>query len=286
MSFALKVRKVRDMPTQKSDEDIKKAVGEHYRTVAVKGKKEACLEEDCKVFKIYTPEELETVPEEASDTSCACGNPVAIAELNEGDVVLDLGSGAGLDVFLAARRVGSSGLVIGIDMTDEMLEKARKAAERRGFHNVSFRKGEIEDLPVDSDSVDVIISNCVINLVTDKDRVFREAYRVLKPGGKLAISDRVLIKELPEGAREDMDLWSACVSSAIMEDDYLGKIAEAGFVDIRVEDQQVFERETVEKILKPIAEKWRREGKEVDEKMIVESYLAVASDRIVAFKPS
>lgn len=273
------------MPDQKSDEEIKKAVGNHYRTVAVDGKEEACLAQDCQVINIYTQEELDSVPREASEVSCACGNPVAIAELREGDVVLDLGSGAGMDVFLAARRVGERGRVIGVDMTDEMLEKARSTAARRGFANVEFRKGEIERLPVESGSVDVIISNCVINLVTNKEAVFREAFRALRPGGKLALSDRVLIKDLPEGAREDLDLWSACVSSAIKEEDYLGLIADAGFVNIEVEGRHLFTREELEGIIGPVAEKRRKEGKEFDERMVVESYLAVASDRIVAWKP-
>jgi len=274
------------MSNEKSEENIREAVGDRYRKVATDGKVTACLDEDCQIIKIYTPEELESVPEEVSNCSCACGNPVAIAGLKEGDVVLDLGSGAGMDVFLAARKVGPRGLVIGVDRTDEMLKRARAAAEKQSLTNVDFRKGEIENLPVESNSVDVIISNCVINLVTDKEKVFREAFRVLRPGGKLAISDRVLIKELPEGAEEDLELWSACVSSAIMEGEYLGGMARAGFVDIVVEDRHTFSLEELKKIVKPIAEKRRKEGQEFNEELVINSYLAVASDRIAAWKPA
>lgn len=273
------------MSNEKSKANIREAVGDRYRKVATEGKVTACLDEDCQIIKIYTPEELDSVPEEVSNSSCACGNPVAIAELKEGDVVLDLGSGAGMDVFLAARKVGPKGLVIGVDRTDEMLDKARAAAKKQSLSNVDFRKGEIENLPVESNSVDVIISNCVINLVTDKEKVFREAFRVLRPGGKLAISDRVLIKELPEGAEEDLELWSACVSGAIMEDEYIGGMERAGFVDIVVEDQQTFSVEELKKIMKPVAEKRRKEGLEFNEDLILNSYLAVASDRIAAWKP-
>ncbi len=273
------------MPAKKSDNAVKTAVSRHYRQVAKKGK--SCCEYDPKgseLVKIYTPEELAVLPKEAKDANCACGNPVALAELRPGDVVLDLGSGAGVDVFLTAKNVGSKGKAIGVDMTDAMLEKANKLARSLGLDNVEFRKGEIESLPVESDSVDVIISNCVINLVTDKDRVFREAYRVLKPGGKLAISDRVLIRDLPDEAKGDLELWSACVSGALNEDEYLSKIRKAGFVGVKVTDRRTYSKEEARSFVRA-GDKKRRKSK-IDEETAIQAFLAVANDRIVAFKPS
>jgi len=273
------------MPGKKSGDKVKAAVSEHYGEIAEKGR--SCCGSDPKgseLVKIYTQEELAVLPKEAKDSNCACGNPVAIAELEPGQVVLDLGSGAGVDVFLAAKNVGPKGKAIGVDMTDAMLEKANRLAERMGFENVEFRKGEIEDLPVDSDSVDVIISNCVINLVTDKDKVFREAYRALKPGGKLAISDRVLIKNLPDEAKEDLDLWSACVSGALMEDEYLSKIKKAGFVGVKVTDRRTYSEEEARSFVKAGKEERKKKTK-LDEETAVQAFLAVANDRIVAFKP-
>jgi len=275
------------MPGKKSENKVKAAVSEHYGEIAKKGR--SCCGSDPKgseLVKIYTPEELAALPKEAKDSNCACGNPVAIAELEPGQVVLDLGSGAGVDVFLAAKNVGPKGKAIGVDMTDAMLDKANRLAKRMGFDNVEFRKGEIEDLPVDSDSVDVIIRNCVINLVTDKDKVFREAYRALKPGGKLAISDRVLIKDLPDEAKEDLDLWSACVSGALMEDEYLSKIKRAGFVRVKVTDRRTYSEEEARSFVKAGREERKKKKTKLDEKTAVQAFLAVANDRIVAFKPA
>jgi ubiquinone/menaquinone biosynthesis C-methylase UbiE len=275
------------MPGKKSDEKVKAAVTKHYSKMARKSK--SCCESEpggSELVKIYTAEELAVLPKEAKDSNCACGNPVAIAELEPGQVVLDLGSGAGVDVLLAARNVGPKGKVIGVDMTDAMLEKANKLAKRMSFDNVEFRKGEIENLPVVEDSVDVIISNCVINLVTDKERVFREAYRVLRPGGKLAISDRVLLKDLPDEAREDLDLWSVCVSGALMEDEYLSKIRKAGFVKVKVTDQRKYSEKEARSFVKTGAEEWKKRKKTLDEETAVQAFLAVANDRIVAFKPA
>jgi len=182
----------------------------------------------------YTREELDQVPEGA-DMGLGCGNPRAIAGLKDGEVVLDLGSGGGFDAFLAAQEVGENGRVIGIDMTPAMISKARNNAEKAQFNNVEFRLGEIEYLPVADNCVDVIISNCVINLSPDKPRVFREAYRVLKPGGRLAISDVVASIELPESLRCDPGLHSACVSGASTIDALQSVLAEAGFADIRIQ---------------------------------------------------
>jgi len=268
-----------------NETEIRRAVDDRYRRLAVEGKRVERPEDDERVIRIYSPDELESVPEGVAESSCACGNPVAIASLRKGEVVLDLGSGSGMDVFLAARRVGPTGRVIGVDRTDEMLDKARSAAEAQGLSGVEFRKGEIESLPVEDDSVDIVISNCVINLVTDKDAVFREAFRVLRPGGRLAISDRVLKKELPAGARGDLDLWSACVSGALLEEDYLARIERAGFVGVEVESSSTYSRKDLEGIVTSVARRKREEGGEFDEETVIQSYLAVASDRIVAWKP-
>ncbi|KDE55677.1 arsenite methyltransferase [Methanoculleus sp. MH98A] len=171
---------------------------------------------------------------------CGCGNPVALASLREGEVVLDQGSGAGFDSFLAAERVGPTGRVIGIDMTAEMLDKARENAKKSGRANVEFRLGEIEHLPVADSSVDVILSNCVINLSTDKPQVFREAFRVLRPGGRLMVSDIVLMAPLPAPLAESALLYSSCVAGALIKEEYLGSIAGAGFTEIAVQGETVF----------------------------------------------
>ncbi len=181
----------------------------------------------------YSQEEIENAPVGAN-MGLGCGNPVAIASLKEGEVVVDLGSGAGFDAFLASPRVGKKGKVIGIDMTDEMLAKARENAKKAGFTNVEFKQGDIEDLPLPDNSADVVISNCVINLAPDKKKVFAEIYRVLKPGGRMMVSDTVLTKPLPEEIRNNEEMLSACVSGAIMKDEYLSLIKQAGFKDMDI----------------------------------------------------
>lgn len=181
----------------------------------------------------YSKDEMLEVPE-GSNLGLGCGNPLAIASLEEGNVVLDLGSGAGFDSFLAAKKVGDKGKVFGVDMTDEMLNKARENAKKGNYTNVEFRKGDIENLPVEDDSIDVIISNCVINLAPDKEKVFKEAYRVLKTGGRLMVSDVVLVKPLPEELLNDKDLLIGCVSGAILKEDYLNLMKQAGFTDITI----------------------------------------------------
>ncbi|NWF95195.1 MAG: arsenite methyltransferase [Candidatus Thorarchaeota archaeon] len=173
------------------------------------------------------------LPSFFTESFAGCGNPVAIAELREGDTVLDLGSGAGLDAFIAAKKVGPNGRVIGIDMTPEMVEKANTNAARVGASNLEFRLGEVESLPIEDDSVDVVISNCVINLVPDKTRVFREAFRVLRMGGRLVVSDIILERPLNDAVRDNIDAYTACISGAILESEYLKIIADAGFRDIR-----------------------------------------------------
>jgi len=180
----------------------------------------------------YTIEELSNLPEEAVGAAAGCGNPTAIAGLKEGETVLDLGSGGGIDVILAAHRVGPKGKAIGVDMTDEMISLANKNATEAGVENVEFRKGDIEDLPVEDGSVDVIISNCVINLAPDKDRVFSEAYRVLKPGGRFIVSDIITDGGLPDHVKDDLDSWAGCIAGAIDGGDYIEKLRRAGFTDV------------------------------------------------------
>lgn len=187
----------------------------------------------------YSEEELRAVPEGAN-LGLGCGNPVALASLKEGETVLDLGSGAGLDCFLAATRVGRTGRVIGVDMTPQMIAKARENAQKGNYENVEFRLGEIENLPVADGSVDVVISNCVINLVPDKEKAFREAFRVLRPGGRMVISDIVLLRELPEALKNSVKAYIGCLAGAIGKEEYIGAIEAAGFRDIKIIDETPF----------------------------------------------
>ena len=184
----------------------------------------------------YTDEDIGSVPEE-SNLGLGCGNPIALASLKEGDVVLDLGSGAGFDCFLAANKVGRSGKVIGVDMTPEMIGKARDNAKKGKYENVEFRLGEIENLPVEDSSIDVIISNCVVNLAPDKKKVFEESFRVLKPGGTLMVSDIVLLKDLPDFIKNSENAYINCIAGAIKKDDYIGAMKEAGFNEVTILDE-------------------------------------------------
>lgn len=192
----------------------------------------------------YSEEDLEQAPKGAN-LGLGCGNPVALASLREGEVVLDLGSGAGFDCFLAAERVGPTGRVIGVDMTPDMLDKARENATRGGRTNVEFRLGEIEHLPVGDNSVDVVISNCVINLSPDKPQVFKEALRTLRPGGRLMVSDIVLAAPLPKAVRDSALLYSSCVAGALLKAEYLDRIAGAGFTEVTVQGETVFPLEHI-----------------------------------------
>jgi arsenite methyltransferase len=187
----------------------------------------------------YSPSDIESVPED-SLLGLGCGNPVALASLKEGETVLDLGSGGGVDVFLAAKKVGTRGKVIGVDMTQEMVERAKASALKNGYANVEFRLGEIESLPVEDETVDVIISNCVVNLAPDKLKVFQEAYRVLKPKGRLLVSDLVTQGELPEEVRNSFDAWAGCIAGALEKSDYLDKISNAGFQNIKIVSQKPY----------------------------------------------
>ena len=234
---------------QRDIKDIKEIVKEGYAKVAKQGSSccgpgssccgSADLAEDISRRIGYSEEEIEGVPEGAN-LGLGCGNPVALASLREGDTVLDLGSGAGFDCFLAANKVGKKGKVIGVDMTPEMIEKAKENAKKSNYRNVEFRRGDIETLPVDDDSIDVVMSNCVINLSPDKAKVFKEAFRALKPGGRLTISDIVLLKELPGFVKESIEAYVGCVSGAILKSEYLQKIEAAGFRDVRVIEETAF----------------------------------------------
>jgi arsenite methyltransferase len=227
---------------------IKEIVKSRYAKVALHnapccGPRKSCCgssdTEDISKKIGYNDTDLNSVPEGAN-LGLGCGNPVALASLKESDIVLDLGSGAGFDAFLAAQKVGSSGKVIGVDMTHEMIDKARANAVRAGFQNVEFRLGEIENLPVSNGEVDVIISNCVINLSPEKETVFKEAFRVLKPGGRLMVSDLVLLKPLPEIVRGSVEAYVGCIAGAVMKDEYLKAIAAAGFQNIIIASEDIY----------------------------------------------
>jgi ubiquinone/menaquinone biosynthesis C-methylase UbiE len=188
---------------------------------------------------LYDATQASQIPDEALKASLGCGNPTALAQLHAGQTVLDLGSGGGIDVLLSARRVGPSGKAYGLDMTDEMLALARENQRKAGVENVEFLKGEIENIPLPDNSVDVIISNCVINLSADKDKVLREAFRVLKPGGRFAVSDVVVRGEVPTEVRDSVLLWVGCIAGALQDTEYVSKLATAGFQDIEVEPTRV-----------------------------------------------
>jgi SAM-dependent methyltransferase len=198
---------------------------------------------------LYDSGQTGEIPEEAVLASLGCGNPTALARLNAGETVLDLGSGGGIDVLLSARRVGPTGKAYGLDMTDEMLELARENQRKAGVENVEFLKGEIEHIPLPDNSVDVIISNCVINLSGDKDRVLREAFRVLKPGGRLAVSDVVVRGDVPDAVRKSVELWIGCIAGALGDDEYVGKLTKAGFNAIDVEPTRVYDVEDARQFL-------------------------------------
>ncbi len=232
-----------------NSERIKKAVRDGYTKIA-KQDSSCCttvnsccggpdLVEDISMKIGYTEEELTTVPKGAN-LGLGCGNPVALASLREGETVLDLGSGAGFDCFLAADKVGKNGKVVGVDMTPEMIIKAKENLKKTSYENVEFRLGEIENLPVDDSFVDVMISNCVINLSPDKRRVFTETYRVLKPGGRLMISDIVLLKELPNFIKDSIEAYIGCLSGALIRDEYIKLLKEAGFKDVTIIDETSF----------------------------------------------
>jgi arsenite methyltransferase len=226
-------------------------------------------------MRLYSGQELTDLPESVTDMVMGCGNPAAIAELKPGEVVLDLGSGGGIDCFLAARQVTPQGRVIGLDMTPEMVKLARQNAKKVGATNVEFRYGEMEDMPLPDESVDVIISNCVINLSPDKDKVFSEAYRVLRPGGRLAISDIVTYGSLPEVVRNNLEAWAGCVAGALDETAYLDKMRQAGFTEVEVTARNFAEME-----------QWAELGEPPEPVQYLDELKGkVASIKVVARKP-
>ncbi len=229
--------------------DIKHAVRERYAGLAAREdsccapkRSCGCGEQDARAELGYSAEDIAAIPEGA-DLGLGCGNPLAMLQLQPGETVMDLGSGGGIDCFVAAKRVGPTGHVIGVDMTPEMIERARRNGAP--FPNVEFRLGEIEHLPAADATVDAIISNCVINLVPDKAQAFREAFRVLKPGGRLSVSDIVLLREVPVAIRDSVDAYVACLSGAVLKDDYLGMLAVAGFADVELTEERGFELDDV-----------------------------------------
>jgi 2-polyprenyl-3-methyl-5-hydroxy-6-metoxy-1,4-benzoquinol methylase len=233
-----------------STENIKEAVKEKYGQAAlrvIRGRSSCCgtapALEGCPdpiTSNLYDGGQTSQIPEEALLASLGCGNPTALAELKPGETVLDLGSGGGIDVLLSAKRVGPTGKAYGLDMTDEMLALARENQRKAGIPNAEFLKGEIEDIPLPDNSVDVIISNCVINLSADKDQVLREAFRVLKPGGRFAVSDIVVRGEVPAEIRRNMELWVGCMAGALEESEYLAKLTKAGFEVVSIQPTRIY----------------------------------------------
>ena len=242
-----------------STENIKEVVKEKYGQAALRvatGKSSCCGAEpavggcsDPITSNLYDASEAGEVPQEALLASLGCGNPTALAKLSPGETVLDLGSGGGIDVLLSAKRVGPTGKAYGLDMTDEMLALARENQKKAGIENVEFLKGEIESIPLPDNSVDVVISNCVINLSADKDRVLREAFRVLKPGGRFAVSDVVVRGEVPSDIRRSIELWVGCVAGALEESAYRTKLESAGFEGIDIEPTRVYRVEDARQFL-------------------------------------
>src|ERR1700724_2228252 len=229
--------------------DIKEVVKQKYGEAALRVKRGGCSCcgassgsgcGDPITSNLYDAFEATQIPEEAWLASLGCGNPTALAQLKPGEIVLDLGSGGGIDVLLSAKRVGPTGKAYGLDMTDEMLALARENQRKSGVQNAEFLKGEIEQIPLPDNSVDVIISNCVINLSADKDKVFREAFRVLKPGGRLAVSDVVVRGDVPAQVRRSMELWVGCIAGALKDSDYTARLSGAGFDGIEIEPTRVY----------------------------------------------
>jgi len=276
---------------EKKSEEIKNLVRKGYARIATQGGS-CCASSSCcggadlaeSISKSvgYGEEEMKSVPDGAN-LGLGCGNPVAVASLKEGEIVLDLGSGAGFDAFLAARRVGKSGRVIGVDMTPEMIEKARANARKGNYSNVEFRLGEIENLPVEDNSVDAVISNCVINLSPEKEKVFRETFRVLKPGGRLMVSDLVLVRDLPAAIRNSIEAYVGCLAGAVLKDEYLRAIQTAGFKDVEMISQTNYPLKAMANDATARAIKNDPGLKKKDLKSIEETVLSI---KVSAIKPS
>jgi arsenite methyltransferase len=264
-----------------TNDSIRETVREHYAE-RIKSSASCCGPDACCSTdnNLYPVDLLATLPEGETVVSYGCGDPITLASLQPGQTVLDLGSGAGLDCFFAAKKVGATGKVIGVDMTPEMIDRARSSAKRLELANVEFRQGYLEDLPVNADSVDVIISNCVINLSPDKAKVFGEAFRVLKPGGKLAVSDIVTDGPLPDAVKKSLSAWAGCVAGAVEAEDYIGMMKAVGFTDISIKPV-FFDKATVDSALADMDDA-------IDLKTISreEVYKAVYSAKITAYKKS
>ena len=247
-----KPREISQSDRNLGDSDIKTIVKERYGEAALRvtSRKGSCCggssilgQKDPITSDLYEGQQVREVPEEAVQASLGCGNPTALASLSPGETVLDLGSGGGIDVLLSAKRVGPTGRAFGLDMTDQMLELARENQRKSGLTNVEFLKGDIENIPLPDRSVDVIISNCVINLAADKNRVLQEAFRVLRPGGRLAVSDVVVKGEVPAEIRRNIELWIGCVAGALQESEYRDYLAKAGFKEIQVQPTRIYQVE-------------------------------------------
>jgi arsenite methyltransferase len=277
----LMAHKVRKSSVGEREDEVRHAVREHYKELALK--EVPCCGSDrstmCGCGGLYPESDVSSLPQEAVSVSAGCGNPTAIAELKPGMTVVDLGSGGGLDAFLSSKKVGTEGRVYGIDATPEMIHRARRTARENGFDNVEFRLGEIEHMPLPDGCADVVISNCVINLSPEKQQVFDEAFRVLRPGGKLAVSDIVLLRELPDSLKGDMAAWSACVSGAVLEHEYLAAIESAGFEEVKVEDRVVYTDEHMRALVSPQSMVFRSGSDGGDYSDLV------ASCRVTAVKP-
>lgn len=258
---------------------IRETVREHYAE-RIKSSASCCGPSDCcsTESRLYPVDLLATLPTDVSSTSYGCGDPITLAALKPGETVLDLGSGAGLDCLLAAQKVGPEGRVIGVDMTPEMIERAQSNAKRVNATNVEFRQGYLENLPVESNTINVIISNCVINLSPDKVKVFTEAFRVLTPGGKLAVSDIVTDGPLPEPVKQSLSAWAGCVAGAVEAKDYIAMMEAVGFTNISVKPV-FFDKETVDDALKDM----KLDVAEYPREAI---YKAVYSAKITAYKPA
>lgn len=275
---------------EKETDKIKKIVKEGYAKIATQNTSccpggsccgSANSAKDISKTIGYSDKEINTVPDGAN-LGLGCGNPVAIASLKEGEVVLDLGSGAGFDAFLASPKVGNAGRVIGVDMTPEMIKKARANAIKGNYTNVEFRLGEIEKLPVEDNSIDVIISNCVINLSPDKESVFKEAFRVLKPGGRLMVSDLVLNKALPAIVKESVEAYVGCLAGAIMKDDYLYYIKKARFKNIEVISESNY---PIEAMANDVTAQVVKNNTGIKQKDLKDIGSSVASIKVSALKP-
>jgi arsenite methyltransferase len=265
--------------TMNTDVDVKEVVKARYGEAATRvaqGTSSSCCGNtpasvggsDPITSNLYDTLQAGEVPEKAMLASLGCGNPTALAELKAGETVLDLGSGGGIDVLLSAKRVGPTGMAFGLDMTDQMLALAEENKRKSGLSNVHFLKGEIENIPLPNNSVDVIISNCVINLSGDKDRVLKEAFRVLRPGGRFAVSDVVVRGEVPAALRKNMELWIGCVAGALSDQDYLSKLATAGFEAAEIEVTRVYTVEDAKEFLAGQCEDLQRIASQVDGKFV------------------